>query len=136
MPDDHGVIFAGRNAGTEFLPVGRLEIFLCRDKDVCTGIEPEEVAPPLLNQVVGDDIQALLGQSQAPAFHARGDHLEGLPGADAVCQERIAAIEDMSYSVFLVLHEGDLRRHPDKAYVGAVILPGAGAVEQFIVLFA
>ena len=129
MPDDHGVIVAGRDAGTELLAVGRLEILLSRDKDVCAGIKPQEITSPLFDQVVGDHIEALLGKPETSALHAGGDHLEGLARTDAMGQERVVAIKDMGDSVLLVIHQGDLRCHPDEADVGAVILPGTDAVE-------
>ena len=40
----------------------------------------------------------------------------------------------MSDGVALVLPEGDLRVHTDKMDVGAIILTGAGGVEQLVIL--
>ena len=65
MADDDGIVVPSCDAGAELLPVGRLEVLLCCDKDICPGIEPHEVAPPLFDQVVGDDVEAFLGKTKA-----------------------------------------------------------------------
>ena len=48
-------------------------------------------------------------------------------------QQGIPAIQDMGHCIFLVLHQGDLRRHPDKTDVRTVVFTGTDAVEHPIV---
>ena len=84
--------------------------------------------------MVGHDVEALLGEAEPPRLHAGGDHLVGLAGAHAVGQEGVVPVEDVGDRVFLVLHEGDLRRHARKADVAAIVLPRAHAVVDLVVL--
>ena len=60
MTDDDGIICPHRNAGAELLAVRRLKIFLGCDKDICTGIQLQEVSPPLFRQMIRNDKQRLL----------------------------------------------------------------------------
>ena len=83
--------------------------------------------------MVRNDVEVFLRKAQASGFHARGDHLEGLARADAVRQQRVPAIQDVRYRVLLVRHQRNLRRHPDKTDVAAVILPRPHRIKQFIV---
>ena len=136
MPDDHRVVIAGGDAGTELLAVGWLKILFRRHQDMRAGIEAEEIRAPLLRQVIGHDVEVLLGKPQTPAFHARGDHGKGLARADAMGQQRVAAVQDVRHSVFLMGHEGDGRRHADESNVTAVVFAGPDGVEQAVVFCA
>ena len=44
-------------------------------------------------------------------------------------KQRIVPVKDMRHGIFLVLHQRDLRRHPHKLDMAAVILTGTDAVE-------
>ena len=79
--------------------------------------------------MVRDDIEALLCKPETPALHPGCYHLKGLPGTYNVGKQCIVSIEDMGDRILLVLHQGNLRCHPDESDMGAVILPGAVAVE-------
>ena len=83
--------------------------------------------------MVGHYIQAFLRQAQTLALHAGSDHLEGLASADTMGQQGIPAIQDMGHRIFLVLHQGDLRRHTHKADVRAIIFTGADAVKHPVI---
>ena len=65
MPDDHGVIIAGGDAGAEFFAVGFLKIPLCGDEDFCGRIQPQKFSRPLFRQVIGHHEHAFLAQTQA-----------------------------------------------------------------------
>ena len=133
MADDDCVIVSGRDTGTELLAVCRLKVLFGRHKDIRTGIEPEKIAAPLLCQMVGNNIEALLRQSQALALHAGRDHLEGLACAHAMGKQRVVAVQDVRHSIFLMLHELYLRRHTHKTDMRAVILTRPDAVEKLVI---
>ncbi len=129
VADDNCVVVTGRDAGAELFPVGRLKVFLRCDKDICPRIEAKEITSPLLDQVVGDDIETLLGKAQAFRFHACGNHEECLARTYAMGEKRVVSVQDVGGCVLLVVHQGDFRRHPDKADMGAIIFSGTDAVE-------
>ena len=104
MADDDSVIIPGGNPGTELLPVRRLKVFLRGNEDVCSRIQPQEIAAPLLRQMVRHHIQIFLRQSQTLALHARRYHLERLSSAHTMGQQGIMPVEDMGHSVFLMGH--------------------------------
>ena len=133
MADDDGVIIPCRDPAAELFPVGWFKVLFGRDKDICRRVQAQEVRAPLLRQVVGHDIEAFLGQTKPLGLHTGGDHLVGLAGTDTVGQKGIVPVEDMGDRVFLVLHEGDLRRHAHEPDMAAIILPGAHAVIDFVV---
>ena len=64
VANDYSVVVAGGYAGAEFLTVGLLEAFLRRDEDIRGGIEPEELARPLLGEVVRDNEYGLAAKSE------------------------------------------------------------------------
>jgi hypothetical protein len=52
VSDDHGVIIAGGDPGTELLPVFGLKITLAGYQQLSTGLEPQEFIGPLECQMV------------------------------------------------------------------------------------
>ena len=64
VADDDGVIIPCRDPAAELFPVGRLKVLFCCDKDICCRVQAKEVRAPLLRQVVGHDIEALLGEAK------------------------------------------------------------------------
>lgn len=136
VPDDNGIKVAGGDAGTEFFAVLGLEVLFGGDQDIRAGIELQELAAPLLGQVVGDDEQGLAAQAQPPALHRRRHHFKGLARADTVGQQRIFAVEDMGHGIELMGPQGNLRVHAIEADVGAVVLAGPDGVENGVVLLA
>ena len=64
MADDDGIIIPCRDPAAELFPVGRLKVFFGRDKDICRRVQAQEVRAPLLRQVVGHDIETLLGETK------------------------------------------------------------------------
>ena len=79
--------------------------------------------------------KGFLAQPQPLCLHGRGSHLEGLARAHLVGQQGVAAVEYMGNGVPLMLPQGNLRVHPHKMDVAAVVFPGPGGVEQLVVLF-
>ena len=134
MPDDDGIVVPGGDAGTEFFAVGSLKVLAPCYQQLGIGVEVQELACPLLRQVIGHHKQRFLAQPQPFCFHSGCRHFVGFARANFVCKQRITAIKHMSDGVALVLPEGDLRVHADKMDVASVILTGAGRVEQFVVL--
>ena len=74
-----------------------------------------------------------LTHSKPFGFHGGSDHLEGLACAHFVCQQRIAAVENVGNSVKLMLSQSDFRVHAGEGDVTAVILSGTGGIEKLIV---
>ena len=60
VADDHGVIIAGGDPGAELFTVGALKIPFGRDQDIGGGIQAQELAGPLLRQMVRHHEHGLL----------------------------------------------------------------------------
>ena len=129
MPYDDSIVVAGGNSGAKLLSVGRFKVLLGCHKDIRTGIEPQKVAAPLFRQVIGDNIEAFLRQSQPFALHAGSDHLKGLTRTYTMGKQRIIPVQNVCYGIFLMLHELDFRRHTHKADMTAIVLTRPHAVE-------
>ena len=78
-------------------------------------------------------IEILLRQAQPAALHAGSNHLEGLARTHAMRQQRIVAIQNVRYSIFLVRHQGDFRGHSLKTNMTAIVLAGTNRIENPIV---
>ena len=50
-----------------------------------------------------------------------------------MCQQRIAAVDHMGDGVHLMLPQADLRVHPHKAEMAAVVLPWADGIEGVVI---
>ena len=133
MADDNGVVFARGDAGAELLAVLRLEVLFRSHEDVGGGVQPQELARPLLGQVVGNDKEGFVAQPQPLGFHGSGYHLEGLARAYLMGKEGVAAVEHMGDRVELVLPQPDLRVHARKGDVAAVVFAGSGGIEQLVI---
>ena len=117
VPNDYSVVVAGGYAGAEFLTVGLLEVFLRRDEDIRGGIEPEELACPLLGEVVWHDEHGLAAQSQPFGLHRRRSHCEGFPSPNFVREQGVAAVEYARNRVTLVLAKLNFRVHSGEGQV-------------------
>ena len=129
----HGVVVACGNFGTEPFPVAGLKIFFCGDKNVCGGIEAQELGGPLFHQMVGDGKEGLAAQAKPLALHGGGHHLKGLARAHLMGQKGVFPIENVGNRVALVLPQGDLRVHAGKYDVLPIVLAGPNGVESVIV---
>ena len=134
MPDDDGIIIAGGDPAAELFSGFRLEVLFGRHKDVGRGIEPQELRGPLIGQMVRHDKDRLAAQAETLAFHGGGDHFKGFACTDLVGQHGVSTVDHMSDGVFLMFPQRDLRVHPGKDKMAAVILAGAGAVHQLVIL--
>ena len=134
MPDNHGVIVSGGNAGTELLAVGRFKVPLGGNKDISGGIQAQKLRSGLLCQVVGNDEHGLLAQPQTLALHSGGNHFEGLAGSHLMGEERIAAIEHMGDSAKLMGLELDRGIDAGEHDMASVVLTGTDAVHLIVVL--
>ena len=133
VADNNGVIVAGGDPRAELLAVSCLKVLFGGHKDICGGVEPQELRGPLLRQVVRHRKEGFLTKAEALSLHGGGNHFKGLARAHLVCKERIAAVEVVGDGIELMLPQGDLRIHARKDQVPAVILPGTGGIEALIV---
>ena len=69
VADDNGVVFACGDAGAELLAVLRLEVLFRSHEDVGGGVQPQELARPLLRQVVGNDEPGTCGTEVLFGFY-------------------------------------------------------------------
>ena len=102
LANHHHVVIPGGDAGAEALAVCPLKILFGGYQDFGGGVEPINIRPPLLRQVVGDHKQGLFAQAQALHFHGGGRHRPRLACAHHVGQERISTVQDAGYTVYLV----------------------------------
>ena len=133
MTDHDGIVIAGCNAGAELLSIAGFKILFRCHQHIGIGIEPKEICAPLLREVIRYHIEILLRQAQPAALHAGSNHLEGLACAHAMRQQRIVAVQNVRYRIFLVRHQGDFRGHALKTNVTAIVLTGTNRIENPIV---
>ena len=136
VPDDDGIVVAGSDAPAELLAIFCLKILFRGHQHIGGRIELQELAGPLLGQMVRHHKEGFLAQAQPLGFHRRRHHLERLPCPHYVCKQGVAAIEDVGDGVHLMLPQGDLRIHAGKVDVAAVVFTGSVAVEQNVVRLA
>ena len=111
-----------------------LKVLFRGHKDIGGGIEPQKLRSPLLGQVVRHNKEGFLAQPQTLTLHGGSHHFKGFASAYLVRQQRIAAVQHMSDSVFLVFPQGDGRVHAAESNVSAVVFTGTGGVHFLIVL--
>ena len=133
MTDHDGIVITGCNAGAELLSIAGFKILLRCHQHIRIGIEPQEIRAPLLREVIRYHIEILLRQTQPAAFHAGSNHLEGLACAHAMRQQRIVAVQNVRYRIFLVRHQGDFRGHALEADMPAIVLTGANRIENSVI---
>ena len=136
VSDDDGVVVTGSDAPAELLAIFCFKILFRGHQHIGGRIELQELAGPLLRQMVRYHKEGFLAEAQPLGFHGRRHHLERLPCPHYVCKQGVAAIEDVGDGVHLMLPQGDLRIHAGKVDVAAVVFPWAVAVEQDIVCLA
>ena len=133
VADDDGIIIACCDPGTEFLPMSLLKVLFRRNKDVCSRIQTQKLAGPLLCQMIRDNNHALSAQPQTLGLHGSGNHLVGLASANNVGKQGVSAIKNVSNSISLMLAEVDVRCHAAKGYVLAVVFAGSDRIEALVV---
>ena len=100
--DDDAVPLAAGDLGGEELAAVAGQVLLGGDQQLGVGVELHELAGELLQHVVGHDVHRLLDEPGLLHLHAGGGHREGLPGADRVGQQRVAAAHAAPDGVLLV----------------------------------
>ena len=133
MTDHDGIVIAGCDTGAELLSIAGFKILLRCHQHIRIGIEPQEICAPLLCEVVRHHIEVFLRQAQSAALHAGSNHLEGLACAHAMRQQRIVAVQNVRYRIFLVRHQRDFRGHALEADVTAIVLTGPNRIENPII---
>ena len=103
-------------------------------KDIGGGIEPQKLRCPLVGQVVRDNKDGFMAQSQPLAFHGCSDHFKGFARAHFVCKKCIAAVKNVCNGVSLMLPQSDFRVHTGENDMTSIILAGTGAVHFLVVL--
>ena len=83
--------------------------------------------------MVRNHIEVFLRQAQPAAFHAGSNHLEGLACTHAMRQQRIVAVQNVRYGIFLVRHQGDFRGHALEADMTAIIFTRTNRIENLVV---
>ena len=133
MTDHDGIVITGCNAGAELLSIAGFKILLRCHQHIRIGIEPQEICAPLLSEVIRYHIEILLRQAQPAALHAGSNHLEGLACTHAMRQQRIVAVQNVRYRIFLVRHQRDFRGHALEADMTAIVLTGPNRIENPII---
>ena len=133
MTDHDGIVITGCNAGAELLSIAGFKILLRCHQHIRIGIEPQEICAPLLSEVIRYHIEILLRQAQPAALHAGSNHLEGLACTHAMRQQRIVAVQNVRYRIFLVRHQRDFRGHALKTNMTAIVLTGTNRIENPII---
>ena len=110
------------------------KVFFGCYQNVCGGIEPQELRRPLLGQVIWNDKERFLTQTQPFCLHCSSYHLKGFACAYFVCQQRIAAVQHMGNGAFLMFPQRDRRVHTTESDMGPVVFAGTGGV-HFLVVF-
>ena len=125
MPQNHNIIIAGGNAGTEQPAAVLFKIPLFCHKDIGVRIQRQQFGPDLFGQVVGHDDHGLVAQAQAFLFHGCRAHDDGLARAHRMGYQRIASEQDAGHRVALMGPQRDLRVHTGESQETAVIFTWA-----------
>ena len=133
MPDDHSIIAAHCDSGTELFTVCRFKIFLCCHKDIGSRIELQELGSPLLRQVIWNYKKAFLGNAKTFALHSCGYHLISLSASHYMGKQDIVPIKLMGNRIFLVRAKLYFRIHSRKGQMAAVVFPGTDGIETVII---
>ena len=134
MTYNYCVVATSGDPRAEFLTVSLLEVLLRGHKDIRRGVEPQKLACPLLGQMVRHNEHGFAAQSKALGLHRGSRHCKGLARTNLVREQGIAAIEDASNGVALVLAKLNFRVHSGKCQVAAIIFSRFGAIEKLVVL--
>ena len=133
MAKDNRIIIPRGDTSAKTFAILCFKILSRCHEDVSRRVQLQILRCPLLGQVVGDNEQTLVAQTQPFALLRRRNHLPSFPSPHNVCQQGIPAIQDMGNGVDLVGPQGDLRVDPGKIDMAAVIFPRTDAVEFVII---
>src|ERR1700730_18831955 len=79
---NYRVPVAGGDAGHELIAPGGGEVVLARHQQTGQGVEVLELVGELLEDVIRDDDQDLVGQAETAQLHRRGRHHSRLASSD------------------------------------------------------
>ena len=82
-----------------------------QDKEICIRIELAELFRELLDDIVRQDIERLVRNAEAAHLHACRLHLERLACADAMCNQRVTALQHTPNNILLMWPELNLFIH-------------------------
>src|ERR1700730_3860151 len=99
---NYRVPVAGGDAGHELIAPGGGEVVLARHQQTGQRVEVLELFGELLEDVIRDQDQALVGQTEPAQLHRRGRHDRRLPGAYLMEQADGRLLEDAPNGCFLV----------------------------------
>ena len=133
MSDNHSIILTRCNSAAELFSVCRFKILFCGNQNICGRIKLQKLACPLFSQVVRHNKHSLLAQPKAFAFHCGGCHFKGFACPNAMCKQRISAVQNMCDSVYLMLPQCNFGIHAVKNNVTAIIFSWSVGIEQNIV---
>ena len=102
MSYNNRIVVACCNTGTELFAVSRFKILLSCHKDISTRIQTQILRSPLTDKMIWNNEHRFIAKSEPLAFLCGGYHFKGFSRTYLVGKERIAAIENMSDSVYLV----------------------------------
>ena len=83
--------------------------------------------------MIRDYEQRLIAKSQSFGLHSSRHHLKSFARTDCVCQQRIAAVQNVCNRIFLMFTEFDFRVHTVENNVASVVLTGSSTVELFVI---
>ena len=134
VTDNDCIIVTGGNSRTEFLAVCRFKILFGCHQKFGTGIQMKKFICPLQGQMVGNNKQCLLAQSQAFTFHSGSRHFKGFARTNLMCQQGIPTIQHMGNGISLVFPKGYIGIHATKSDMATIVFTRSGGVKQFIIL--
>ena len=83
--------------------------------------------------MIRDYEQRLIAKSESFGLHSSRHHLKSFTCTDCVCQQRIAAVQNVCNRIFLMFTEFDFRVHTVENNVASVVLTGSYAVELIVI---
>ena len=85
--------------------------------------------------MIRDYEQRLIAKSQSFGLHSSRHHLKSFARTDCVCQQRIAAVQNVCNRIFLMFTEFDFRVHTVENNVASVVLTGTNTIEFLVIHF-
>ena len=134
MTEDNSIVITGCNTRTERFPVLRTEIFFGRNKDIRAGIKLLKFCTPLLGQRLRHNDHRLVCQTEPPQLHCRCCYCPRFACTYAMCKQGIAAIQNASYGIALVIMQLDFGIDTGECKVTAVKLSRLHGIEMLVVV--
>ena len=133
MTDNYCVIISGSDSTTELLTIFCFKIFLRSHKDIRRRIKLQVFRRPLLRQVIWNNEQRFIAQSESFRLLRRRNHFKGFARPYCVSEKCIAAVKNVGNGIFLMFPKFNFRVHSIKGNVASVILTRSDTVKLLIV---